>query len=64
MKKFALTILTLFASLAVVVGQSTIESLNAEIKRAEKEIAKNEKLLKEVSKSKKSNQTYNCHQCS
>jgi septal ring factor EnvC (AmiA/AmiB activator) len=41
----------------MVVGQSTIESLNAEIKRAEKEIAKNEKLLKEVVKSKKSNQT-------
>lgn len=57
MKRFALTILTLFASLAVVVGQSTIESLNADIKRAEKEIAKNEKLLKEVSKSQKSNQT-------
>ena len=57
MKKILLTILTLLASVAMVVGQSTIESLNAEIKRAEKEIAKNEKLLKEVVKSKKSNQT-------
>lgn len=57
MKKILLTILTLLASVAMAVGQSTIESLNAEIKRAEKEIAKNEKLLKEVVKSKKSNQT-------
>lgn len=57
MKKILLTILTLLASVAMAVGQSTIESLNAEIKRAEKEIAKNEKLLNEVVKSKKSNQT-------
>jgi septal ring factor EnvC (AmiA/AmiB activator) len=57
MKKILLTILTLLSSVAMAVGQSTIESLNAEIKRAEKEIAKNEKLLKEVVKSKKSNQT-------
>lgn len=35
----------------------TIEQLNAEIKRAEKEIQKNERLLKDVSASKKSNQT-------
>lgn len=35
----------------------SIDELNAEIKRAEAAIAKNEKLLKEVSASKKSNQT-------
>ena len=35
----------------------TIDELNAQIKRAEQEIAKNEKLLKEVTASKKSNQT-------
>lgn len=35
----------------------TIDELNAQIRRAEKEIAKNEKLLKEVTASKKSNQT-------
>ncbi|MBO7197187.1 MAG: peptidoglycan DD-metalloendopeptidase family protein [Tidjanibacter sp.] len=37
-------------------GQS-IEELNGRIQKAEKEIAKNEKLLKELSASKKSNQT-------
>lgn len=35
----------------------SIEELDAQIKRAEKEIVKNEKLLKEVTASKKSNQT-------
>ncbi len=35
----------------------TIDELNAEIARAESEIAKNEQLLKEVSKSKRANQT-------
>ena len=35
----------------------TIEELDAQIKRAEKEIAKNEKLLKEVTANKKNNQT-------
>lgn len=35
----------------------TIDELNAQIKHAEQEIAKNEKLLKEVTASKKSNQT-------
>lgn len=35
----------------------TIEELDARIKRAEKEITKNEKLLKEVTASKKTNQT-------
>lgn len=35
----------------------SVDELNAEIKRAEEAIAKNEKLLKEVSASKKSNQT-------
>ncbi len=48
---FALLLSTLWAS-----GQS-IDELNAQIRRAEKEIAKNEKLLKEVTASKKSNQT-------
>ena len=46
------TILALCLGLATVFGQSSIDQLNAEIKRAEKENAKNEKLLKEVTKSK------------
>ena len=57
MKRLLLTILTLCAGLATALGQSSIDKLNAEIKRAEKEIAKNELLLKEVTKSKKTNQT-------
>ena len=57
MKPILTTILALCLGLATVFGQSSIDQLNAEIKRAEKEIAKNEKLLKEVTKSKKTNQT-------
>lgn len=57
MKRSFALIFALIASLVVVCAQSTIESLNAEIKRAEKEIAKNEKLLKEVASSKKTNIT-------
>lgn len=57
MKHLTLCILTLCATIATCFGQSSIEQLNAEIKRAEKEIVKNEKLLKEVTKSKKTNQT-------
>ena len=51
------TILAFCLGLATAFGQSSIDQLNAEIKRAEREIAKNEKLLKEVTKSKKTNQT-------
>ena len=57
MKPILTTILALCLGLAAAFGQSSIDQLNAEIKRAEKEIAKNEKLLKEVTKSKKTNQT-------
>lgn len=57
MKPILTTILALCLGLATAFGQSSIDQLNAEIKRAEKEIAKNEKLLKEVTKSKKTNQT-------
>ncbi|MBQ5669913.1 MAG: peptidoglycan DD-metalloendopeptidase family protein [Tidjanibacter sp.] len=57
MKRILTTILALCLGLAAAFGQSSIDQLNAEIKRAEKEIAKNEKLLKEVTKSKKTNQT-------
>ena len=57
MKPILTTILALCLGLATVFGQSSIDQLNAEIKRAEKELAKNEKLLKEVTKSKKTNQT-------
>ncbi len=57
MKPILTTILAFCLGLATAFGQSSIDQLNAEIKRAEKEIAKNEKLLKEVTKSKKTNQT-------
>lgn len=57
MKRLFLSIVTLCVGLATAFGQSSIDRLNAEIKRAEKEIAKNERLLKEVTKSKKTNQT-------
>lgn len=56
MKKLLCILSLLFASLAPTLGQ-TVEQLDAEIKRAEKEIAKNERLLKEVSANKKNNQT-------
>ena len=57
MKRFLVLILGfLTLGIGVLYGQ-TIEELDAQIKRAEKEIAKNEKLLKEVTSSKKSNQT-------
>lgn len=48
--------LWLLAGTLLAHGQS-IEELNGRIQKAEKEIAKNEKLLKELSASKKSNQT-------
>ena len=58
MKRTIVCILTLLClALGAAFGQSSIDQLNAEIKRAEREIAKNEKLLKEVTKSKKTNQT-------
>lgn len=57
MKRILLTISTLCLALTTLFGQSSIDQLNAEIRRAEKEIAKNERLLKEVTKSKKTNQT-------
>lgn len=57
MKRFlALMVGILMMGVTPFYGQ-TIEELDAQIKRAEKEIAKNEKLLKEVTSSKKSNQT-------
>ncbi len=49
-------ILAFLLAVGTASGQ-TIDELNAQIKRAEREIAKNEKLLKEVTASKKSNQT-------
>lgn len=51
-----LLLLCFTATTHIAVGQ-TVESLNKEIARAEKEIAKKEKLLKEVSQSKKNNLT-------
>lgn len=51
-----IAILLLFWGTQSLFAQS-VEELDAQIKRAEKEIAKNEKLLKEVTASKKSNQT-------
>ncbi len=56
MKPILTTILAICIGLSTAFGQSSIDQLNAEIKRAEREIAKNEKLLKEVTKSKKTNQ--------
>ncbi len=57
MKRFLVLILGfLTLGIGVLYGQ-TVEELDAQIKRAEKEIAKNEKLLKEVTSSQKSNQT-------
>ncbi|MBQ8271538.1 MAG: peptidoglycan DD-metalloendopeptidase family protein [Tidjanibacter sp.] len=57
MKRFLVLILGILTlGVAGLYGQ-TVEELDAQIKRAEKEIAKNEKLLKEVTASKKSNQT-------
>lgn len=57
MKRILVLIISILAlGGAQLFGQS-IEELDAQIKRAEKEIAKNEKLLKEVTASKKSNQT-------
>ncbi len=49
-------VMAVFLAVGAASGQ-TIDELNAQIKRAEQEIAKNEKLLKEVTASKKSNQT-------
>lgn len=57
MKRFLLLIFgMLLVGTTLSFGQ-TIEELDAQIKRAEKEIAKNEKLLKEVTANKKNNQT-------
>ena len=57
MKRFLLLIFgLLLVGTSLSFGQ-TIEELDAQIKRAEKEIAKNEKLLKEVTANKKNNQT-------
>lgn len=57
MKRIITTLLILLATTLAAMAQKSVDELNAEIKRAEKEIAKNERLLKEVSQSKKSNQT-------
>lgn len=56
MKRFICLIVFVLCGLSVTMGQ-TIDELNAQIKRAEEAIAKNEKLLKGVAASKKSNQT-------
>ena len=46
MKRLFLSIVTLCVGLATAFGQSSIDRLNAEIKRAEKEIAKQVKQAK------------------
>ena len=56
MRRLCLLMVAFLLAVGAVSGQ-TIDELNAQIKRAEQEIAKNEKLLKEVTASKKSNQT-------
>lgn len=57
MKRFFTILLPLLlAGCFAAYGQS-VDELNAQIKHAEQEIAKNERLLKEVKASKKSNQT-------
>lgn len=56
MKRF-LCIITLTLWGIIAAPAQSIDELNAEIKKAEAAIAKNEKLLKEVSASQKSNQT-------
>lgn len=56
MRRFCLLMVAFLLAVGAASGQ-TIDELNAQIKRAEQEIAKNEKLLKEVTASKKSNQT-------
>lgn len=57
MKRFLLLIFGLLLLGTTLSFGQTIEELDAQIKRAEKEIAKNEKLLKEVTANKKNNQT-------
>lgn len=57
MKRFLLLIFGLLLVGTTLSFGQTIEELDAQIKRAEKEIAKNEKLLKEVTANKKNNQT-------
>lgn len=57
MKRTLITLLLLLATTLAAMAQKSVDELNAEIKRAEKEIAKNERLLKQVTESKKSNQT-------
>lgn len=56
MKKFLCLVVFVLCGLSITMGQ-TIDELNAQIKRAEEAIAKNEKLLKGVSASQKANQT-------
>ena len=53
----ALYILISLLLIALPSAGQTIDELNAQIRRAEKEIAKNEKLLKEVTANKKNNQS-------
>ena len=57
MKRLLLLIFGLLLVGTTLSFSQTIEELDAQIKRAEKEIAKNEKLLKEVTANKKNNQT-------
>lgn len=56
MKRILCILAFLVCGLSVTMGQ-TIDELNAQIKKAEEAIAKNEKLLKSISDSKKSNET-------
>lgn len=56
MKRFLCLVVFVLCGLSITMGQ-TIDELNAQIKRAEEAIAKNEKLLKGVSASQKANQT-------
>lgn len=56
MKRFLCIVAFLFCGLSSMMGQ-TIDELNAQIKKAEEAIVKNEKLLKGIADSKKTNET-------
>lgn len=56
-KRFLVSLLSVLTLGCMGLFGQTVEELDAQIKRAEREIAKNEKLLKEVTANKKTNQT-------
>jgi septal ring factor EnvC (AmiA/AmiB activator) len=56
MKRILCIIVFLLSGLVATLGQ-TVDELNAQIKKAEEAIAKNERLLKNIADSKKSNET-------